>query len=76
GAQISSAYSDMQHGLFSYFLMKGLRGEADANKDRKLSQKELQNYIREEVSSQARRMGRMQEPELQSKDSSKALIAW
>ncbi|MDD3535276.1 MAG: caspase family protein [Candidatus Cloacimonetes bacterium] len=76
GSQISSAFSDMQHGLFSYFLMKGLRGEADTNKDCKLSQKELQEYIREEVSSQARRMGRMQEPELQSKDTAREIVKW
>lgn len=76
GSQISSGYSDMQHGLFSYFLMKGLKGDADANGDKKISQQELGDYLRLNVSPMARRMGREQEPQLQSVDSSKVLLQW
>jgi hypothetical protein len=76
GSQISSAYGDQQHGLFSYFLMKGLRGEADANGDKKLTQQELNAYLDENVSSQARRMGREQDPELQSADPTEVLLQW
>jgi len=76
GSQISSAWSDMQHGLFSYYLMKGLKGEADGNGDNKVTQNELNDYISSQVSSQARRMGREQEPGLQSGDATRVIVQW
>lgn len=76
GAQISSAYADKQHGLFSYYLMKGFRGEADTNQDRKITQQELYEYVNQEVSAMARRMGREQEPQLQGGDPAKVMIQW
>ena len=76
GAQISSAWAEKQHGLFSYYLMKGLKGEADGNNDKKVTQSELQDYISSQVSSQARRMGREQEPGLQSGDATRVMVQW
>ena len=76
GSQISSSYNDKLHGLFSYYLMKGLKGEADANGDKQITQKELIDYLNNEVNSQARRMGREQEPQLQSNDPQKVLVKW
>ena len=76
GAQISSAWAEKQHGLFSYFLMKGLKGEADANHDNKVTQSELNEYLGSQVSSQARRMGREQEPGLQSGDATRVMVQW
>ena len=31
--QISSSSPELRHGIFSYYLMRGMEGEADANKD-------------------------------------------
>ncbi len=76
GSQIASSYPDMQHGLFSYYLMKGLRGDADANGDKKITQLELNLYLGEHVGSMARRMGREQDPQLQSGDHNKVLLQW
>lgn len=76
GSQVASSYPDMQHGLFSYYLMKGLRGEADANDDNKITQGELNNYLRENVGSRARRMGREQDPQLQSGSPEQVLVQW
>jgi|LSQX01.2.fsa_nt_gb hypothetical protein len=76
GSQISSSYAQMQHGLFSYFLMKGLGGEADLNNDKKITYKELDTYVKDKVSSQARRMGREQDPELQSSDPTRSIVSW
>lgn len=76
GSQIASSYPDMQHGLFSYYLMKGLRGEADANGDKKITQAELNSYLGENVGSKARRMGREQDPQLQSGDPDRVLVQW
>lgn len=76
GAQIANSYSDYQHGLFSYYLMKGLRGDADANQDRKITQQELNAYLAENVDEQARRMGREQQPQLMSGDPDKVIVQW
>ncbi len=37
------------HGVFSYFLLKGLMGEADADKDSTVTARELVNYVRKNV---------------------------
>jgi tetratricopeptide (TPR) repeat protein len=36
-------------GIFSYFLVNGLTGRADSNKDKKVSLKELDNYLKTNV---------------------------
>jgi len=37
------------HGVFTYFLLKGLRGEADYNKDTSVTLGELTSYLSQEV---------------------------
>lgn len=37
--------SEFGHGLFSYYVLKGLRGEADANHDHVVTVDELYNYV-------------------------------
>jgi hypothetical protein len=36
--QISSSNPDLKHGIFSYYLMRGMEGEADTDKDGKITQ--------------------------------------
>lgn len=60
--QTSNAYSQKKHGLFTYFLLRALRGEADANDDRLVSVKEIYNYIKNHVTRVSRRMGSEQTP--------------
>lgn len=62
--QISSSSPDLKHGIFSYYLMKGMEGEADANKDGKITLGEMQAYLVENVGRQAGMMSRKQEPQL------------
>ncbi|MBI5058023.1 MAG: caspase family protein [Nitrospirae bacterium] len=50
GTQISSDYDKVKHGLFTYYLLKGMRGDADSDKDGKVSLAELYDYIKENVS--------------------------
>ena len=65
GAQISSWYDDMGHSMFTYFFLKGLRGEADRDGNRKITAEELYGYIKENVPYLARRMyNREQTPQL------------
>lgn len=62
--QISSSNPELQHGIFSYYLMKGMEGDADANRDGKITLGEMQAYLVENVGRQAGMMSRKQEPQL------------
>ena len=62
--QISSSNPELQHGIFSYYLMKGMEGDADSNKDGKITLGEMQSYLAENVSRHAAMMSRKQEPQL------------
>ena len=62
--QISSASPELKHGIFSYFLMKGMEGYADQNKDGKITVAEIQEYLTDMVGRQAMGMNRKQQPQL------------
>ena len=47
--QIAGVEPEVKHGRFSYFVFKGLEGEADANSDGKISAGELHTYVKESV---------------------------
>ena len=76
GSEISSAWPEKKHGLFSYFLMKGMRGDADANNDKQITVGELGAYIKENVSDMAGMLDREQTPGLQTLDEKKVLIRY
>jgi hypothetical protein len=62
--QISSSSPDLHHGIFSYYLMRGIEGEADTNRDGKITLGEMKSYLIENVGRQAAAMSRKQEPQL------------
>ena len=62
--QISSGFKEARHGIFSYYLMKGLEGKADSNKDKKITNGELHVYMDKHVSQKALELGRKQNPDL------------
>ena len=74
--EISSAWPEKKHGLFSYFLMKGLQGKADLNNDKKLSIKELGDYIQQNVSETAGFLDREQTPQMISDNENRILIKY
>ena len=45
GNETSIERRDMKNGFFTSCLQKGLRGGADANKDRTITARELFNYV-------------------------------
>ncbi len=73
--QISSGLDGAKHGIFSYYLMKGLEGKADTNKDKKITNGELIAYMDENVSQKASELGRQQNPSLAG-DPNKILISY
>jgi len=65
GEQVSSWYTEKQHGLFTYFFLKGLQGSADQNKDKTVTLGELKSFLLEEVPYLARKLhNRTQVPEV------------
>ena len=62
--QIASGLKGVDHGIFSYYLMKGLEGKADANKDKDITNGELIAYLKKNVSQKAAERNREQNPDL------------
>lgn len=67
GDQVSSWYDEKKHGLFTYFFLKGIGGDADANADSRITYKELYDFVSDKqdgVPYYARRLhsGRTQTP--------------
>jgi uncharacterized caspase-like protein len=54
--QVSNAYKEQAHGLFTYFLMKGLSGAADKNGDGLVQLTELAEYVGDQVSRTSRQL--------------------
>jgi hypothetical protein len=75
GAQLSSTYEAAQQGLFSYWLMKGLEGVADTNKDKKITAGELHEFVVKQVGPMAQRRNRQQDPQLMG-DGTRVLVSY
>jgi hypothetical protein len=73
--QISSGLKEINHGIFSYYLMKGMEGNADTNKDNVITNGELLTYMDENVSQKAAEQGRQQNPSLAG-DPDKILMSY
>jgi hypothetical protein len=71
--QIASSSPELKHGIFSYYVMKGMEGDADNNQDGRITTGELQQYLSEMVGRQAMAQSRNQKPQLVG-DSSKVLV--
>jgi hypothetical protein len=71
--QISSSSPELRHGIFSYYLMRGMEGEADANKDGQITVGEMQAYLAERVPRRAMGMNRTQLPQTVG-DESRVLV--
>ena len=70
GDEFSGPLEEAKHGMFSYFLMKGMEGDADANRDNKITAGELHVYVKENV---LRQSADKQTPELQG-DAGRVLV--
>jgi hypothetical protein len=71
--QISSSSNELKHGIFSYYLMRGMEGDADANKDGKITTGEMHAYLTENVARQASLANRVQQPQLTG-DANRVLV--
>ncbi|MCG8603959.1 caspase family protein, partial [bacterium] len=60
--ELSLEMEERGHGLFTYYLIKGLKGVADKDRDGFVTVPELYEYVYENVSQQARKMGGSMHP--------------
>jgi hypothetical protein len=60
--QARNSFPEKRHGLFTYYLLRGIKGEADTDDDGWNSAKEVYGYIYSSVTNQSRRMQSMQTP--------------
>ena len=70
GDQTAKPLEEAKHGMFSYFLMKGMEGDADANEDNQITAGELHAYVQQNVIQQS---SGSQTPELQG-DADRVLV--
>ena len=73
--EIASSHPTLEHGLFSYWMMRGLGGEADGNSDNKITAGELHSFVGKNVERDAVSIGRKQHPQLVG-DAERVVAAW
>jgi hypothetical protein len=71
--QISSSSPELKHGIFSYYLMLGMEGAADTNRDGRITAGEMHGYLTDNVARQASLSNRVQQPQLTG-DASRVLV--
>ena len=69
GTQISSSYAEKGHGLFTYFLLRGIKEALEENRNAKVKVGDLYNYLKPQVEKVARKTNNIdQSPNLQIAD--------
>lgn len=68
GDEVAGSSDVMKHGLFTYYLLKGLRGEADVERTGHVDLDELHAYVERNVLRAAHRENREQHPKLETSE--------
>ena len=63
-SEVSIELNDLQHGLFTYYVVEGLKGAGDLDRDGIVTLQELYTYVEREVSRKSRAVGGNQHPVL------------
>jgi uncharacterized caspase-like protein len=66
GIQPSLELDEYQHGIFTYYLLKGLKGEADDDRDGVIDVDEIWKYVNSQVTETAKEVGTIQTPVFQA----------
>ena len=70
GDQTAKSLQEAKHGMFSYFLITGMEGDADTNQDNQITAGERHTYVQQNVIQQS---SVSQAPELQG-DADRVLV--
>ena len=75
GDEVSSWYKEANHSLFTYFLLRGLGGECDKDKNKSITLAELKDYLTENIPAYSRYLtGNEQHPQIYSLNDKTELI--
>lgn len=73
--QVASWYPEKGHSLFTYFFLKGIQGDADTNKDGKITMGEMKAWLNQQVPYMARRItGNQQQPVMMGKENDELVV--
>jgi uncharacterized caspase-like protein len=61
-AEVSLELPELGHGIFTYYLVQGLQGAADLNRDGIVTVQELYEYLAQQVTQKSRSVGGNQHP--------------
>ncbi len=61
-AEVSIELPELGHGIFTYYLVNGLKGAGDLNRDGIVSLQELYEYVEQQVTTKSRAVGGNQHP--------------
>ena len=56
GSQISTSYAEKGHGLFTYYLLRGIKGALDEDQYAKVEVGDLYNYLKPQVERMSRKL--------------------
>ena len=73
-AQVAGDLPEARHGAFTWYIARGLRGDADANHDRVITVAELGRYAETAVARAAAAVDREQQPLVIARDSLRAVV--
>ncbi|MFQ5651676.1 MAG: caspase family protein [bacterium] len=75
GQQVATWFHEKKHGLFTYFFLKGLRGEADGDSNAEITAAEMETFLLNHVPDTARYLNnREQTPQVMTKDKARVLV--
>lgn len=78
--QVANWYPSKKHGMFTYFFLKGLKGKADLNSNRKVTVREMKRYLTNEDRGVPYWSGRVhqrtQTPQVVSQTPSRVLVRY
>ena len=74
--QTSSTIKEAKHGIFSYYLMKGLQGDADQNENNKITNQELSDYLKKHVGDEAMKQNHDQEPMIKTQKPDQVIMKY
>ena len=61
-SEVSIELPELGHGIFTFYLVQGLKGAADGNRDGIVSLQELYEYVEQQVTTKSRSVGGNQHP--------------
>ncbi|MDX2193508.1 MAG: caspase family protein [Gemmatimonadales bacterium] len=73
--QVAHAFDRQQHGLMTYYFLAGIRGAADRDQDGRVTARELEVWLSQEVVREARRLrNRRQEPQVRAANADRVVV--